>query len=86
MPPILIAEATAGCVRLALFRQRCHAICHALPPYADSPAEVRSVARSLGRTLDPLTILRGGRRPEEIGRWRSGWRRRWGGVEREVTR
>jgi hypothetical protein len=59
-------NATAEAVRVALLRQRCHAITAGQPPHQHAGDEAREVARPLACTLDLLTILRGGRRPEEV--------------------
>jgi hypothetical protein len=65
---ILIGEATAEAVRVAVLRQRCYRVANGLPPYADSSAEARQAARSLSRTLDLLAVLRSTRRAGEVRR------------------
>jgi hypothetical protein len=58
MAPILIAEATAECVRVALLRHHCRR----LAERQDCPAQVREVAVAPASTLAHLVALRGSRR------------------------
>jgi hypothetical protein len=62
MSVILIAGPTQQAIAEALLRHRCHAITTGLRPHEHAPAELRAVARALGRLLDLQTALRGTRR------------------------